>query len=404
MQIPVLGIVAEYNPFHKGHEYHITESIKRTKAESVVIVLSSDFVQRGEAALTSKWNRAEIALKSGADLVIELPSVFSAHNAGVFANASVDLLNATGIISHMSFGSEDSKWYTQNILDILIDEPEDFKSALRFFLNKGHSFVEARSLALDKLVPGTHERVKKSNNLLGISYLKRLRELNSPISPVTIERKGSDYNDTELSALSSATAIRRAIYAGECTKALNELPEASAVMLSEALRDGKAVISDKKLWNLLRYRLLSSTPEELADIAEISEGIEFKLRDEAIKAKSFGEWTDICTSRRYPSSRIKRHAIHTLLGLDHWTNRALQRLSVPYIRVLGMTRNGQELLRRMKTTATLPVITKYGEAASVSSYAKKIMDYELKACELWAQLTESEEYGQEHKNSIIIIK
>lgn len=404
MQIPVLGIVAEYNPFHKGHEYHLRESIKRTKAESVVIVLSSDFVQRGEAALTSKWNRAEAALNSGADLVIELPSVFSAHNAGVFANASVDLLEATGIISHMSFGSENSEWYTQNILDILIQEPEDFKSVLRLFLNKGHSFVEARSLALDKLLPGTYERIKRSNNLLGLSYLKRLREINSQVTPVMIERRGSDYNDTELSAFSSATAIRKAIYAGETERALSELPETSAAKLTEALAAGNAVVSDKKLWQLLRYRLLSSSPEELASIAEISEGIEYKLREEAVKAKSFGEWTDACTSKRYPSSRIRRNAIHTLLGLDHWTNRALQRLSVPCIRILGMTQNGQELLRRMKTTAKLPIITKYGEAASVSSYAKKIMDYELKACELWAQLTESEEYGQEHKNSIIIKK
>ena len=155
MHIPVVGIVAEYNPFHLGHLRHLELSRKLSGAQAAVVVLSSDFVQRGEPALLDKWTRAQTALACGADLVLELPAVFSCHNAGVFANAAVDILGSAGIITHLSFGVESPDWDMHKVIDILIEEPQPFKQFLKEYLEKGFSFVEARALALEKLAPGS---------------------------------------------------------------------------------------------------------------------------------------------------------------------------------------------------------------------------------------------------------
>ena len=149
MLYPVAGIVAEYNPLHKGHLYHIKKARELCSAEAVAVVLSSDFVQRGEPALLDKWTRAEAALRCGVDLVIELPVIFSSHNAGVFANAAVDILAATGVVTHLSFGAENPDCLVDSIVDILLKEPEPFKPLLKKHLACGLSYVEARARATE---------------------------------------------------------------------------------------------------------------------------------------------------------------------------------------------------------------------------------------------------------------
>lgn len=402
MQIPIVGIIAEYNPFHKGHAHHIKTAINNTKAESVIVILSSDFVQRGEPALTSKWDRAETALQSGADLVLELPSAFSAHNAGVFANGAIDTLYATGIVSHIAFGSENPKWCTHNILDILNEEPEKFKLQLKSFLKQGYSYVESRSLALDYMVPGTYDEIKKPNNLLGLAYLCRISKLKANITPVAIQRIGSAYNNYELTNIASATAIRREIFNNQFDDIKSYITKESFDILQKAMQNGTTVTSYDKLWQLLRYKLITTPAEEIRNIAEISEGIEYKLKKEALERQSYDEWVKACTSKRYPASKIKRSGLHILLGLNHWTNRAIQRLGVPYIRVLGMNKKGRNCLRRMKQVAKLPIVTKYGECSAISSYAETIMQYELNACEIRNQISDKPKFGIEHKHPIIL--
>ncbi|MEG1501895.1 MAG: nucleotidyltransferase [Synergistaceae bacterium] len=402
MQTPVVGIIAEYNPFHIGHKYHLSETKKKLETENIIVVLSSNFVQRGEASLLNKWERTKVALDCGASLVLELPCVFSSHNAGTFSSGAVDILNSTGIVTHLSFGLEDPEWDTQHILYILNEEPKPFKSYLKYFLEKGYSFVESRSLALDKLIPGTYDIIKKSNNLLGLSYLQRIYNKKYDIVPFNVKRIGSMYNDSELSNIPSATAIRKAINENNTECALSYLPEESAFVTRNAINSGHTVSNHKKLWELLRYILIRTDTNKIAEIAEISEGLEYKLKKEALSSSSFSEWIDACTSKRYPSSRIKRSAIHILLNLPHWWNRAFQRIGVPYIRVLGMDKNGKRLLREMKKNATLPIISRYGEASHISEYARALMQYELNSCEIWEQLTDNGNIGREHTQKIII--
>lgn len=402
MQIPTVGIVAEYNPLHLGHHYHLAQARKFSQAEAVVVVLSSNFVQRGEPALLSKWDRAQAALDSGADLVLELPVVFSSHNAGVFANAAVDILGATGIVTHLSFGLESPDWQMDKILDILIEEPNRFKFSLKEHLGKGYSFVEARSLALDSIVPGCAEKMSKSNNSLALAYRMRIKQKNWNMESVPIQRIGAGYHDNEISEYSSATAVRKAIAQGKIDTAISQLNQPSAEIVKRALCEGRICYDYGKLWNILRPMFLNSTPEKISAFAEIIEGIEHLLRNKALESKTFEEWSSSCTSKRYPRGRIQRHGIHFLLGLEHWTNRSFQRLGPAYIRVLGTNNTGIKLLRLMRTKATLPVITRCGAVNSISTYAKIMMDFECLGAELWEQIIPNGKFGREHAHRVII--
>ncbi|HQF91885.1 MAG TPA: nucleotidyltransferase family protein, partial [Synergistaceae bacterium] len=174
MSEAVVGIIAEYNPLHNGHFHHLARAREESGARGVVVVLSSYFVQRGEPAMVDKWARTAMALACGADVVLELPTVFSCHNAGVFANAAVDLLAALGGVTHVAFGMEEPQGDLETLGAILMEEPEAFKSALQRFLQEGFSFVESRSRALETLVPGSASLLRGSNNTLALAYCCRI--------------------------------------------------------------------------------------------------------------------------------------------------------------------------------------------------------------------------------------
>ncbi|MEG1824530.1 MAG: nucleotidyltransferase family protein [Cloacibacillus sp.] len=402
MFFPAVGIVAEYNPLHKGHLYHINEARRISSAECAVAVLSSDFVQRGEPALLDKWTRAEAALSCGCDLVLELPVLWSSHNAGVFSNGAVDLLAATGVVSSLAFGAETPDCLTDSIIDILLEEPEPFKLSLKKHLDEGFSFVEARARAADELLPGSARIFSGSNNTLALSYMTRIRQKNYEMAALPIKRVGAAYTSAELEEVSSATAIRKAIKEGRTEEAIGAMPEASASILRGAMLDGRACTDSAVLWKLLRAALLRASAEELRQTAEISEGIEYKMKELALESESFEQWVDGCTSKRYTAGRIRRYAIHVLLGLGHWTNRAAQRLGPPYIRVLGMNSAGRKLLRKMRGKSTLPIAVTCGQAARASAYAAEAARVDLLAAELWEELIPGGRLGGEHKRKIIM--
>ena len=180
------------------------------------------------------------------------------------------------------------------------------------------------------------------------------------------------------------------------------MPKASARIFKRALADGRLCLDYENWRRLLRALLLRARPEELRGFAEISEGIEYRMREAALTARSFEEWTDACTSKRYPAGRIRRAAVHAALGLGHWSNRAAQRLGPPYIRPLAMNETGRALLHEMKKNAALPIVTTYGQAARISPYAAECARFELLACELWEELVPNGRFGEEHKRRLII--
>ncbi len=402
MLYPAVGIVAEYNPFHKGHLLHIKKTREACRESAVAVVMSSNFVQRGEPALMDKWTRAECALACGADLVLELPAVFSAHNAGVFANGAIDILAASRNVTHIAFGAENPNRLTDNIVDMILEEPEPFKQSLRKHLERGLSFAEARARAADDTIAGSADVLAGSNNILALAYMARIKKKGYALSPVPIRRVGAAYNSGDLAEISSATAIRNAFRYGRDAEALAAVPEVSARVIKRALAEGRLCTDHASYWKLLRALLLRASPEELRYFAEISEGIEYRLRAEALSARSFEEWTDACTSKRYPAGRIRRAAVHISLGIRHWFNRAAQRLGPPYIRPLAMNETGRALLHGMKKSSALPIVTTYGQASRLSPYAAECARFEILACELWEELIPSGRPGEEHKRRVIM--
>ncbi len=398
---PVVGIVAEYNPFHKGHLLHIRRAREACGARAVAAVLSSDFVQRGEPALADKWTRAECAVACGADLVLELPALFSAHNAGVFANGAVDILASLRSVTHLSFGAENPDCLTDSIVNMILEEPEPFKLSLKKHLAAGLSFVEARARAAEETIPGSARTFAGSNNTLALAYMARIKRKNYALKPLPVQRKGAAYNSRELEEISSATAIREALKTGRTREAFAAMPQEAAAVMRAALEAGRLCLGLGGYWKILRHLLLRTQPEELRGFAEISEGIEYRMRDAALGARSFEEWLNACTSKRYPAGRLRRSAVHTALGINHWFNRAAQRLGPPYIRPLAMNDTGRVLMHEIKKNAALPIVTTYGQAARVSPYAAECARIELLACELWEELIPGGRPGTEHKRRVI---
>lgn len=386
----VAGIIAEYNPFHRGHLYHIRKSRSRAQADAIIVVISSNFVQRGEPALVDKETRTRMALACGADLVLELPVVFSSHNAGLFANAAVDILAATGLVNDLSFGMESPDEPLEELADLLNEEPERFREALKKHLSSGFSFVQARSMALDEIVPGSLSLLKGSNNNLALAYVKRIRERGYPIRPLAVRRQGAGYHDLELpgeGAAASASAIRARFASGDGEKAGSFMPEAAAELLRSEGLYGHTASDAERFWRAVKLSLLRSDAESLSRIAEMREGLENRMLKFAYRASSMGEFVDACTSRRYTKGRIQRYCAHLLIGLSHCDSRIFQENGPAYIRVLGANETGRAMLSRMRKSASLPVVSR--ASAPFSPYARAMMQFEHRASELWELLTDN---------------
>ena len=230
----VLGIIAEYNPFHNGHFYHLTESKRKCNAKYAVAIISGNFTQRGDASIVNKFEKAKMAIENGIDMVIELPTLYSISSAENFANGAIKILNELNFVTHISFGSESGNINQLNdIASILTDEPEEFSKLLKEELRKGSSFPVARQNAIEKFLNLTNKNtsnnnndnsnndtnddifnklLKSPNNILAIEYLKALKKTKSNITPITIERKNVDYySENIVENFASSTKIRKEI-------------------------------------------------------------------------------------------------------------------------------------------------------------------------------------------------
>lgn len=380
----VVGIVAEYNPFHKGHAYHLEETRRASMAEGLVVILSSHFVQRGEPALLDKWTRAKTALLHGANVVFELPVVFSCHNAGVFASAAVDLLHATGIVNEISFGMEDPSWNLDAAADILVHEPLPFKELLKKHLSEGYSYVESRNRALAKMIPQADLFLKQSNNALALAYRMRILQKGYSLRCRPILRIGAGYQDETPNEIASARGIRRLLREKRLEEALSFLPQASAESLKEALSGGRICCSQDLLWRLFQTVVVRSSPKEIGKIAEMREGLENRIYDLAWRADSWEELVSALVCKRYPRGRIQRHLAHILLGLDQKSNRAFQRRGPAYLRLLGADSKGRELLRQMHDRAKLPLLSRASPPRN--AYAERMMHFEFTGGAIWEAL------------------
>ncbi|WP_046215321.1 nucleotidyltransferase [Paenibacillus wulumuqiensis] len=362
----VAGIIVEYNPLHNGHLLHIHKTRELTGCDAVVAVMSGGFTQRGEPAAFSKWARAEMALRCGCDLVIELPSVYVVQPAEWFAYGAVSLLEATGVVDQLVFGSEAGSLLHLNALaDLLTDERPEFRQRLQDALKEGLSYPAAVSQAAgaaESISSEAAAMLSEPNNTLGLQYLIALRRLNSSIVPGTIQREKSHYHDPQPvhEQIASATAIRNLL--------MEQPDRAAAYMPAEVMRiihnetesgRGPAHIND--LWQPLLQTIATATPARLADYYDMNEGLEHRLLSKltSLTDCSVTGLLDSLKTRRYTYARLQRLIAHLLLGhrRTELTEATLQD-GPGYLRVLGFTEHGRQLLKLMKKTSTLPVITR----------------------------------------------
>ena len=376
-------------------------AVETTGAEAVIIVLSSSFVQRGEPAFIDKWSRAEMALSGGASLVIELPVAFSCHNAGVFGAAAVDLLYMTGVVTHISFGMEEPSAPLAVIAKTLLSENEVFRTTLKQHLDGGYSYAEARSIAAETMVPGARKVLSSPNNTLAQEYVSRIISRGYDLQSVPVKRVGEGYHGTGRNTFASASWLRQVIRNGEMSPSgTGAMPPAAAAILDREIAAGRCLVSLDLFWRILGTVIVRENREVLSRYAEMREGMENLLASKALKSLSFNEFVNECISKRYPRSRIQRHAAHVLLGFDHAANRTAQRNGPPYLRVLGWNSKGRELLRDMRSTARAPIV--FHPRGRYTTYQRDIADLEYRASRIWENLILSPDPFRESRSLPVI--
>lgn len=357
----ITGIITEYNPFHKGHEYHLHKAKSDTNADGIVCVMSGNFMQRGIPSIIDKWKRAEMAIRNGVDLVLELPLVYSISSAEHFAFGSVSLLNSLGIVDYLYFGSEEGSIDTlEDIATTLVTEPYEYKNLLKNNLKLGLPFHLSRANALNNYLNSSDvlNVLSSSNNILGIEYIKALIELNSSITPKTLKREGASYNDNNLSSsFSSATSIRKHLRENSLSELIDILPKASYDILCDLSSSDYPFIFEDDMFKYIKYKLFTNE-NSLLNLPDISEGLENKILKEVLNANSLNELILNSKSKRYTYTRINRILTQSFLNLEDFHLFNLSKSPAPYARVLGFNSIGRNILKNIKSKGNINIITK----------------------------------------------
>lgn len=373
----ILGIIAEYNPFHNGHFYHVQQSQNRIQPDATVAVMSPSFVQRGEPAIVDKWLRTEMALQAGIDLVLELPFPFACSSAEHFAWGGITLLKAAQC-THISFGcEEDNQDVLEKIAGVLAFESRQFSHRLKTYLDAGHSFPKARSMSIQDLLAEQDSNLspdqvktilKGSNNILAIEYLKALQKLGSPMKTVPVQRQGPADTSIEIEGtFASATAIRQKLKILPSNQyesfLYGVLPQEVASIFLRGLQDGRGPVFPEHFFPIIAAHLRCSTPEQLQNFPDMERGLENRLFRAAIKAPSYSELLQRLSTKRYVLTRLQRILVYVLVKLQE-NDRAIMQFNrgVQYIRPLGFNAKGQKLLRYIKNETSIPVFTRIQQA------------------------------------------
>lgn len=356
------GLIVEYNPFHYGHEYHIQEAKKASQADCIIAVMSGSFLQRGEPAIIDKFHRTKAALASGIDIVLELAYPYAVQSSDLFAKGAVQTLHEIGV-SSLCFGSESgnvSHFITSHT--IFKEKESIYKKILHEHLDQGKSFPEASKKAYQQIgLTGDQMDLSQPNNILGFSYVKTILEHQLPIKPLTIKRTNSHYHDQTITgSIASATSIRKQIFHDTCIS-----PATAATVPGETRKQLEQYREQATHWHtwenyfpLVHYRVMTMTLAELAAIQGVDEGLEHRIKKTAGKATSFLNWLEAIKTKRYTWTRLQRIFVHILTNTKKTEIDAFVKSdSVPYVRLLGLTKKGQAYLHTQKKEMNVPIIT-----------------------------------------------
>lgn len=356
----VVGIIAEYNPFHEGHAYQIQKAKEQCGAEFAVVVMNGDFVQRGEPAIFDKYTRTKEALLGGADLIFELPVRFGLSSAGDFAMGGVLALNALPFVTHLCFGTETGDLTPLlQAATFLCDEPDSYRTRVKHFVKQGILYPKARSLALAAESGLPTETWDSPNNILGLEYCVALQKLHSKIKPFTIRREGQGYHDND-------------------TPALSDFP--SATFLREKIRKAgeKEKLSLSDFSSLIGYSLL--TAKDLCRIKDITPDLSDRIRNELPKYREINEFVKTIKNPSLTTGRIKRSFFQCLFDIEK------EEPVMPYLRVLGMKKEASSLLSQ-KENASCQILTKLAfDVPKMDDTAKKLFAKDLLASDLYRQV------------------
>ena len=380
-----VAIIAEFNPFHNGHEYIIKKAKELTKADNVIVIMSGEFTQQGNIAIMDKFQRAEIAISHGADLVLELPTIYATSCAETFAKGAISILNSLNIVDYIAFGTEcEDITILKSIAQKSIDNNVALNNIIKENLKDGYSYAKSKANALAKiLTENEYKHIANPNNILAIEYLKNLILLNSSIKPIAIKRISANHNDQSVSLnsiFSSATSIRQCVQRGEIESISPYVPK-------ETYKNLTCPIFNDDLYLLIRFLILNSNSLDLKNIYEVSEGLEHKIENSVLTSKTYTELLNNIKSKRYTMSRIKRILVHILLDIT--CNQYGLLKDVKYARVLKI--KSKDILSKLSKKSTIHIISNINNN-SISKLDKNILlslNLDFKAENIYSIITNS---------------
>ena len=369
-----VGIIAEYNPFHNGHKFHLDQSLKNSEADVCIAVISGNFMQRGEIAILDKWTRAEMAVKNGVNLVVEMPTIFACNNAGYFAKNGVEILESLGV-SVISFGSELGNIAEISHIARAMSENEEFiEKSIKEAVKVGLAYPKARHQVISKIVGETAAaHLDNPNNILAFEYIKHIKKAEA----MTISRHGGGYHDTNSKIpLASATAIRNALK--ECKNISHAVPRITREIIR---REQKNLSNQEMLFDLIRSKILTTEVEELNNVFGAEEGLGNAMKNGVRYWQSYEDVMEDLKSKRYTRTRIARVLAHTLLGITRQDVKYAQN----YIRVLAFDEKGSAYLKQAKKSAfgSLPVITNINKDAAAYPQIQQTLKKDILAADIY---------------------
>lgn len=404
------AIIAEYNPFHNGHKYHIEMTKEQTGADYIIVAMSGDFIQRGAPAIVDKYSRAEMALRGGADLVLEIPSCYSSASAEYFASAAIAMLDKLSAVDFLSFGSEEGTLdKLENIADVLITEPDNFKDILNQHLHDGRTYPYARNMALIGCLKDSQDYMgilSQPNNILAIEYLKAIKRRQSTIKPFTITRMGNEYHSKRLSYcepnstnFSSSTAIRTSISNGVSIEQLsNEMPEFVLEILSRQKDFTFPVVLDD-FSAMLHYKLLLNLSSEYEMYSDVSKELSNRIVNKLNEYTDYSDFCDLLKTKDITYARVSRALLHILLDIKKdFYNDCVDHDYMSFAPVLGFKKSAQPLLSKISNEGTIPLLTKNADAHKIlSPFAMPMFESNITTTHIY-QSALANKYKKTYKN------
>ncbi len=395
----ISGIICEYNPFHNGHLYHI-EQTRKNGATHIVAVMSGNFVQRGDTAVMDKLERARLAVRSGADLVIELPVQYCLSSAENFASGAVYLLDSLGVVEELSFGSEcgDADKLTK-AMDTVEITAMTHADEIRSIMEKGYTYPRALSSVINGIDPEAAEIISEPNNLLAIEYMRALKKFTSGMAPFTVKRVSTSHDSgTAEGGYASASFIREKLATEKSASAISAYTtDIWAEAIAEAGRKGE-LASLSRLERVLLYKLRSTSADEIASISDVGQGLEHRIYG-ARMSGSLDELLFTVKTKRYTMARIRRIMLALLIGITKEDMKSLP----PYGRILAFNERGKEILAQAKGVAKIPYAASIAKLSQINETAERFAELEIRASDVYGLALETVTSAQKDYRAKIMI-